>query len=220
MLHTVYELASGPLVWLAFAVFILGSLYRLLTMGRLAARKDPMVFNYMSVYYALRSIAHWIIPYASLNMRRHPVMTAVAFVFHICLIAVPIFLSAHIVLIHEAWEVHWWYIPNQAADIMTLMVVAACIFFLCRRLSLPDVRYLTTPSDYIILAAVALPFVTGFWAYHQFPGHVAAGILHMLSGEAVLMMIPFTRLSHMLFFPFIRGYAGSEFGAVRHAKDW
>jgi hypothetical protein len=46
------------------------------------------------------------------------------------------------------------------------------------------------------------------------------GIIHILSGEIMLVAIPFTRLSHMIFFAFTRGYMGSEFGAVRHAKDW
>jgi len=41
-----------------------------------------------------------------------------------------------------------------------------------------------------------------------------------LSGEVMLAIIPFTKLSHMLFFPITRGYMGSEFGGVRQAKDW
>jgi hypothetical protein len=36
----------------------------------------------------------------------------------------------------------------------------------------------------------------------------------------LLMVIPFTRLSHMLFFFFSMAYMGSEFGAVRNARDW
>ncbi len=219
-MHAIYEIVSGPMVWLAAIIFILGSLYRLIFMGRLAAKKDPMVFSYLSVYYSLRSIFHWIIPFASVNMRKHPIMTVVAFAFHICLFAVPIFLCAHIILINEAWQVKWWYLPNPIADVMTLIVIGACIFFLGRRLLLREVRYLTTFSDFLILAGVAAPFVTGFWSYHQYPGHETAAILHIISGEIILVMIPFTRLSHMLFFPFLRGYAGSEFGAVRNAVDW
>jgi len=219
-MHGIYQLASGPLLWLAFALFILGMLYRLISMGRLAAKKDPPVFAYMSLYYALRSILHWIVPYASVNMRKKPILTAVAFAFHICLFVVPIFLYAHIVLINEAWQVHWRALPDGAADVMTLIVLAGCLFFLGRRLFQPDVRYLTTASDFFLLAVVAAPFITGFWAYHQYPGHAVATIAHILSGELVLVIIPFSRLSHMIFFPFTRGYAGSEFGAIRHARDW
>ncbi len=45
-------------------------------------------------------------------------------------------------------------------------------------------------------------------------------ILHIVTGASVLVAIPFTRLSHMLWFVFTRAYMGSEFGAVRNARDW
>jgi nitrate reductase gamma subunit len=45
-------------------------------------------------------------------------------------------------------------------------------------------------------------------------------ILHILTGEILLVAIPFTRLSHMFFFFFTRAYMGSEFGSVRNARDW
>jgi len=35
-----------------------------------------------------------------------------------------------------------------------------------------------------------------------------------------LLVIPWTRLVHMLWFVFTRAYMGSEFGAVRHSRDW
>jgi hypothetical protein len=42
----------------------------------------------------------------------------------------------------------------------------------------------------------------------------------MWSGALWLMIIPFTRIVHMLFFPFTRAYMGNEFGYVRNARDW
>jgi nitrate reductase gamma subunit len=103
---------------------------------------------------------------------------------------------------------------------MSLAVIACCIYFLIRRITSPEVRYVTSASDYVILAIVAAPFITGFLAYHQWLGYQVVLILHILSGEIMLMAIPFTRLSHMLFSPFTRVYMGSEFGGIRHAKDW
>jgi nitrate reductase gamma subunit len=95
------------------------------------------------------------------------------------------------------------------------------VFFLIRRVISSEVRFVTFPSDYALLAIAVAPFITGFLAYHQlfFPDRSLLTI-HILSGEIMLMAIPFTRLSHMLFFWFTRAYTGSEFGAVRHAKDW
>lgn len=220
MMHAVFDFVRGPMVWIALIVFVAGSLYRLISMWRLARKKDAMVFSYFSPYFAFRSMAHWLTPYAARNMRKHPVMTGVTFVFHLCVFALPVFLSSHGILFKESWNISWGWLPEVAADIMTLLVTCACLFFAGRRIFLREVRYLTTWTDFLILAFVALPFVTGYWASRQWTGFEAATLIHMLSGEILVMMIPFTRLSHMLFFPVIRGYMGSEFGAVRRARDW
>jgi nitrate reductase gamma subunit len=219
-MHDIYNFVSGPLVWVSFIIFIGGSIYRLVSMGLLAKKKDNVIYAYLSLKYALRSIFHWIIPFGSVSMRKNPVMTLVAFSFHICLIAVPLFLFAHIILWKESWNISWWFLSDATADFMTLIVIGSCIFFLVRRIILPEVKYLTSVSDYVILAIVAAPFITGFWTYHQLFGYKVMGIIHILSGEIMLAAIPFTRLSHMFFFPVTRGYMGSEFGSVRQVKDW
>ncbi|MEE9118599.1 MAG: nitrate reductase, partial [Calditrichia bacterium] len=183
-------------------------------------KKEKMIFTYMSWKYSLRSILHWITPFAAVNMKKHPAMTIVSFAFHICLIITPIFLLSHIILWDESWNISWWSLPGNIADIMTFIVIAACIFFLIRRLKLPEVQFVTSASDYVLLAIVAAPFITGFLAYHQWFGYKFILILHIISGEIMLAAIPFTRLSHMLFSVFTRAYMGSEFGGVRHVKDW
>jgi len=219
-MHGIYTFVTGPLAWLAFIVFIGGSLYRIVSMLMGVGRKEKFIFSYMSVRYSLRSILHWMTPFATVNMRRHPVMTVVTFAFHFCLLFTPIFLLSHVVLWEEAWSVRWWTLPDAVADIMALVVVAGCVFFLVRRLVRPEVRFLTTASDYVLLALVALPFLSGFLAYHQWFAYRFLFILHVISGEVMLMAIPFTRLSHMLLAPFVRAYTGSEFGKIRHARDW
>jgi nitrate reductase gamma subunit len=219
-MHTMYEFVTGPMVWISFLVFIGGSIYRLGRMLSLTIRKEPFVFSFWSWKYGLRSIIRWSVPFATVNMKNNPAPTLFGFAFHICLMATPVFLLAHIVLWDESWNVSWWSLPDGLADGMTLMVVFCCLFFLYRRLTLPEVRYLTSASDYVMLAVVSAPFITGFFAYHQWFGYPYLLILHILSGEIMLMAIPFTRLSHMLYAPFTRAYMGSEFGYVRHARDW
>ncbi|MCP4683045.1 MAG: respiratory nitrate reductase subunit gamma [Desulfobacterales bacterium] len=219
-MHALYNLVSGPLVWVAFIIFIGGSVYRLISMFRLAKKKDVFVYEYTSLYYGLRSIFHWIIPFANINSRERPVFTIVTFAFHICLLAVPVFLLAHIILWDESFNISWWSLPESTADIMAVIVIICCVFFLIRRLTQDEVKFVSSASDYIILAIVAAPFITGFIAYHQWMDYRFWIILHMLSGEIMLAVIPFTRLSHILFFPLNRAYLGSEFGAIRHARDY
>ena len=219
-MHDIYNFVTGPLVWISFIIFAGGCLYKFVTMAMLAKKKDPLVFVYMDLKYALRSILRWLTPFGTTNMRNHPYTTVVVFVFHILLIFIPFFVSAHIVLFNESFNVSWWSLPNSLSDFFTLLIILSCVFFLLRRLRLPEVKFLTTFSDYIILAIVAAPFITGFWVYHQLPGSVFVTILHILSGEIMLIAIPFTKLNHAIFFPFVRGYTGSEFGGVRNAVDW
>jgi nitrate reductase gamma subunit len=219
-MDTLYIFISGPLAWVAFIIFIGGSLFRLISLIMLVHRKEKFIYSYMSLKYSLRSILHWSTPFATENMRRHPLLTIVAFAFHICLLLTPIFLLAHVTLIDESWNVSWWTLPEGATQIMTLIVIAGCVFFLVRRIVSPEVHYVTYASDYIMLAIVAAPFVTGFLAYYQWFEYQIFMILHILSGEIMLAAIPFTRLSHMLFAPLTRAYMGSEFGGIRHARDW
>jgi nitrate reductase gamma subunit len=219
-MHNLYIFITGPLAWAAFILFLGGSLYRLVAMFILVTKKESFIFSYMSFKYGMRSILRWITPFTTENMRKHPILTIATFAFHICLILTPIFLLSHVILWDESWNLSWWFLPDGVADFMTMIVIASCIFFLVRRLVSPEVQFVTSASDYVILAIVAAPFITGFFAYHQWFAYKTFMILHILAGEIMLVAIPFTRLSHMIYSPFTRAYMGSEFGAIRHARDW
>jgi nitrate reductase gamma subunit len=219
-MREIYNFVSGPLAWLAFILFFGGCLYRLVRLFMLVKEKEPFIFTYMSWKYSLRSIFHWIIPFGTVNWRRHPVLTVVTFVFHIGLVIAPIFLLAHVILLDEAVNLSWWALPDAWADVLTVVVIIGCVFFLVRRLTQPEVKFVTSASDFVILTIVAAPFITGFIAYHQWIDYPVMMVLHVVAGEVLLVAIPFTRLSHMLFSPFTRAYMGSEFGKVRHARDW
>jgi nitrate reductase gamma subunit len=219
-MREIYNFVSGPLAWLAFILFFGGCLYRLVRLFMLVKEKEPFIFTYMSWKYSLRSIFHWIIPFGTVNWRRHPVLTVVTFVFHIGLVIAPIFLLAHVILLDEALNLSWWALPDAWADVLTVVVIIGCLFFLVRRLTQPEVKFVTSASDFVILTIVAAPFITGFIAYHQWIDYPVMMVLHVVAGEVLLVAIPFTRLSHMLFSPFTRAYMGSEFGKVRHARDW
>jgi nitrate reductase gamma subunit len=215
-----YNFLKGPMVWIAFLVFFGGSIYRVISLTMLA-KKDKVVYPYLSLKYSLRSFAHWLFPFGSRNMRLHPWMTFFAFTFHIGLLVTPIVLYPHVVLWYKAWGVRWWSLPENVADIMTLIFILCCIFFIFRRMFASEVRFVTYAADYFIIAIAAAPFITGFLAFHQivFPYRLML-IFHIIFGELMLMLIPFTRLSHMLFFWLTRAHTGSEFGVFRHSKDY
>ena len=216
---SLYNLVRGPLVWVAFLVFIGGSIYKIREMA-LMAKKEKAVLPFISLKYTLRSLLHWIIPFASRNWRRRWVITTVTFFFHISLVLLPIFLLAHNVLIYESWGISWLTVSEGLADIITIGVMGCCAFFFLRRIFTPEVKFVSFADDFLFLAIAFLPFLTGFLAYHQWLlPHKAMLILHILFGEIMLIAIPFTRLGHMFYFFMTRSWMGSQF-ALWHSKDW
>jgi nitrate reductase gamma subunit len=214
-----YDFARGPLVWMAFAALLVGAVWKL--GSRLAlARKDKVVYSYFSAHYGFRSILHWIVPLGSRSMRLHPLFTIVSFGFHACLLLTPILAVGHAVLWRQAFGVSWWSLPAGLADAMTLVVIFGGLVFALRRATAPEVRNVTTAREYLLILLVVAPFVTGFIAHHQWLPYRAILTVHMVTGAIWIAAIPFTRLSHMLWFVFTRSYMGSEFGAVRRARDW
>lgn len=219
-MDSIYMFLTGPMMWACFIIFAIGIIYQLYRFFSLMNKKESFMFSYISLKYSLRSIYHWIVPFAATNMREQPAMTIVGFAFHASLILAPIFLVAHIVLLNEAFNISYWGLPKILADIMTIIVLTGCVFFLVRRITRQEVRFVTSLSDYLLLLMVALPFGSGLWAVHQFPGYSYALLIHILSGQIMIVAIPFTRFIHMVFGAFSRAYTGSEFGGVRFARDW
>jgi nitrate reductase gamma subunit len=214
-----YELVRGPLVWIAFIGFFGGLIYQIVSTARRAAG-ERVVFPTMNARYGLRSLVHWMVPLASRKTRLHPGYTIASYLFHIGVVVTPLFVMGHAVLWEESWGISWWSLPEAVADVMTLVVIFACLFFLIRRLVRPEVRNVTSWSDIFLLLIVGAPFVTGYVAHQQWLPYRPLLIAHIISGAVFLLVIPWTRLVHMVWFAFTRAYMGSEFGSVRHARDW
>ena len=215
----IYELVRGPLAWVSLIIFGLGSIYRivfLLYTGKKEAVLEPLT----NAQNAGRSVLHGLIPFGSTYMRRQPLLTVISFIIHLCVVILPVFLLAHIVLWYESWEIQWWSLPDLLADLMTLWVIAACIYFMVRRLKIPAVKQVTRPVDYGLLIVILLTFLTGFLAYHQWGPYRPLLILHVISSEILLIVLPFSKLGHMLYFAFSRAYMGAEFGKHMKAQDW
>jgi len=220
-MDALYNFLVGPGAWISFAIFFGGLIYRFYMMHKMAKQKDTWVGVYLSAKYAARSLFMWSIPYMARNMRLNPVMTAVTFLFHISLFLAPIFLMAHVMLIDMGTlGISWPTFPDWLADAMTVVVILSICYFAYRRIAFPQVAYVTYKKDFLLLALVVLPFLTGFLAYHQILPYKFMITLHVLFGEIMLITIPFTWLVHMIFGPMIRAYMGSEFGGVRKARDW
>jgi len=214
-----YDLLTGPIFVLALGFCLVGLLLRSIfyikgldwQLDRVAYTQYPK----FALKGALRSIGHWILPFGSRNWRVRPLFTIVFFTFHVGLIAVPLFLEGHAVILYQRLGLDWPTLPMLAADVLTFAVIIAGGIILFRRLALPEVRVLTTPYDIFLLLLTLAPFVTGFLAVQNAPGYLFWLYAHIILGEVLLIAIPLTKLSHIVLFFLTRAQIGMDFGIKR-----
>lgn len=212
-----YAFVEGPLLWFAFLTFMIGTVLRMALVVARTVRMDQPMVRFFRWKYVLATFARWLLP-LNKDMLKNPVFMTLVYVFHICLIVVPVFLGGHVALWDESrFEWSWPSIPDVWADWMTLTLIAISLFFFLRRLISADIRLISTLSDYLLIVVTALPFVTGYFLSHGTVDSVAfigenITLIHMLSGELMLILIPLTRLSHSFLFFFSRAATGIEFG--------
>lgn len=192
-----YSFIEGPLLWIAFLIFIIGILTRCCLSfyaAVKAVRRDRIKlldWKYISVTF-YRLLLH-----LCKTLAKKPIYATLWLIFHISLILVPIWLDGHIMLWEESrFRWYWAALPEAIADWMTLIFLGIVSIFLIRRAILPDIRRNSSTLDYLMITITALPFMTGYFLIHDNLDSIGflvnnMYILHIVSGEAMLIMAVF-----------------------------
>lgn len=216
------DFARGPAWWLAVAVFVVGTLWRLFGVWRLPRRADrsPARVGAPSKWRgALDSIlsGFWPRPaFAATSL----LATLNAWAFHIALALVCLGYAPHIAFLRRVTGLGWPALPDAVMHLASGVVFVALPLALWQRLGDPVRRALSGADDYISWAVTFLPFVTGM-AVMSLPsaavlarGHVVyPGPLawHLISLELLLIWFPFGKLMHAFWYPLSRGATGMRF---------
>ncbi|MGD8896671.1 MAG: hypothetical protein PVJ73_11605 [Acidobacteriota bacterium] len=200
------ELARGPLFAFTFLVMGLGlARHVLLQVHGLVTRKGPRLRQAPWRHIASSTLS-WAVPVGHLD-RSTLVMTTASFLFHIGAVVVPVFLAAHVALWSGFLGVSLPALGEGAADLLTALTIVCVLVLVAYRLMTPRARALTRASDYGVLGLVLVPFLSGFLAAHPTLNPLPWSwmmLLHILSAELLLLAIPFTKLAHVVLFPFDR----------------
>ena len=214
-----YQFITGPLLWLSFAVFFIGCITHVVIYVRgLDTFLDRVTYKVnvgFGVKGAIRSVVSWLIPFGTHSWRAKPIYTFIFYLFHVGALAAPLFLSAHSLIIKERWGISIPAMPDAVADALTVGVIIGALAIFIRRMALPEVRILTTRKDIVALLISVAPFITGFIAYHQIGDGTFWTLAHILTGELLLVAVPFTKLSHIVLFFCSRIQIGMDFGIKR-----
>jgi len=188
--------AEGPLLWIVFILFGVGLLLRTAFFALSIISRQPSIGPQPDINARPFLILRLLFPFHNAVLKK-PVYSLLRYAFHICLLAVPIWYSGHISLWEESrFEWYWTPLPDDWADSMTLVVLAACSYFLLRRIILGITRKRAAILDYLFIILTALPFLTGYFYTHGSLDHIPffetyMWYFHVLSAEAMLLMIVF-----------------------------
>ena len=194
----------GPLFWTALAFMILGLLRHVgLTLWEIGKAYKKAGDKNFPVGKLAGTTAHWLFPVTRVWNRGLYSLTTI--LFHIGVILVPLFLAGHIELWRAGTGLSWPSLPNGIATTLTWIVIATSIVVVVQRLAAKDSRALSRFQDYALPLFIAIPFITGFFVMHPAWNPFSRDpvlLVHVLSADLLIFMVPVTKLSHMILMPF------------------
>ena len=196
--------ARGPLFWTALAFMVLGLARRLLLVSwegwRIYVRAGDRSIPLRRV---ARETLQWLVPARRLRDRWFYSLTTV--VMHAAVLLVPLFLAGHVALWRKSVGRSWPALPNPVATILTGAAVAAAIAVVIQRAAARDSRALTRFQDHALPLLIAGIFAAGFLVMHPAWNPFSRDsvlLAHVLGGDLLLLLVPLTKLSHMILLPF------------------
>jgi len=198
--------AKGPLFSVALLTMVLGlARHVLLQTHALVTRKRRRLWLVPWRRVAAESLG-WAVPIRHL-IPGTIVISAASFLFHVGAVLVPLFLSDHVRMWEAFLGVSLPALGRNASDLMTLTTLGCIVVLLSYRVVIRRSRELSRPSDYVLLVMILLPFLSGYLAGH--PGvnplpWQTMMLIHVLSADVLMFIVPFTKLAHMVLFPFDR----------------
>jgi nitrate reductase gamma subunit len=225
-MHAIYYLILVPMVYVAFAVFFIGTMVRLVKIFR-----EPKNPTTLQIYPEKRPQWAWALYDTFLlpTVRRHnPIFWVFLMLFHICFL---LLIIGHLELFGEIGI--FQVIPHEVflgKGFVGLVLAVCVLFFLLRRFASP-VRELSVPEDYYLLILLFLTIFLGSqmdWARRWYEygnlsvedyrayltglvylrpelteeltgsGHSFMLVLHVFFANLFLMFFPFSQLMHSL----------------------
>lgn len=214
----VLRFARGPLFRAALIVFALGMLYRLLQVlrpgwkhRRSPAREGGLSAVGVSFLHGLLILPY--LPGLKGTFRRSALTYVAGGLFHLALLSVVFFSRTHMLAWKGVIGFGWQVLPQAAVDWLAAAGIVAMAALLINRLVNPVLRLISGPAEWLNWLFVFLPMFTGFLIARKLwlPYEVMFSV-HMLLVDFLLIWIPFSRISHFLFYFFSRTIHGLEFG--------
>jgi nitrate reductase gamma subunit len=203
-MEALLNFARGPLFRLTFALMMLG-LLRILVLDVWSVINSYRKAGDKSMPWRLviRRTLQWLAPFNRVFNNR-PVYSMLSILFHVGLILVPVFLYAHVLLWEKAIGISWSTLPKTVADVLTVSTIVTAILLFIGRVANRSSSFLSRKQDYLWPLLLMIPFASGFICanFAVSPSiYQIFMLIHILSGELIFLLIPFTKIAHCVLMP-------------------
>jgi nitrate reductase gamma subunit len=194
---------------IAITVFIFGMVLRLLEILLLGRKRNLAPVRSSGVSEGFKTIVSRSLFRDTFTFKRTLFSQVIGYLFHLGLFIALFFLTPHLELFRAAFGFAWPGLPTSVVDFSVVVAMAAMMAMLWRRLTHPVMKQITTSSDYLAWALTFLPLLTGYMAYHHlWFNYTVLLATHILSAELLLVLFPFTKLTHAFTLFIARWYNG------------
>ena len=197
---------------IASMIFVFGIIIRffeILMLGRKANLAEPKGSEMSG---GLNTIASRFVPDKGV-FKRSTFTIVSGYIFHIGLFVTIFLFAPHILIFKDVVGLSWPSLPTPVVDAVAVITIIALVAVLVHRLRDPLMNYLSNSQDYFVWFVTILPLVTGYIAFHRI-GLSAPSLMaiHILSVELLLVVFPFTKLTHTFTLFLARWYNGATSG--------
>ena len=214
-----YSFLCGPMLGLSLLIFVCGMVWHVVRYVKgLDWRLERVAYAYGGSNGwkgALWSVFKWLVPFGTHSWRKQGFTTVAFFLFHLGVVVAPLFLAAHMVVMRELLGFSFPSLPVWLGDALAVCGIVGGFMLLIRRIVLPQVRFLSNWQDWGLIALCLVVLVSGVMARFQVAGYMNWLVVHIMAGELVLILAPFTKLSHIVLFFMSRGQLGMDFAIKR-----
>lgn len=199
----------GPGLAIATSIFLIGMTVRLIEILALGRRRTLARTRSSGIAEGFRTVFSRSVPADRNTMRRSMFTFVAGYTFHIGLFITLFLLAPHIELYDAVIGLSWPALPTPVVDFFVVLSLIALMAILWHRITHPVLRHLSTGQDYVVWAVTFLPLLSGYLAYHHlFLPYTWLLALHIITVEIMLVVFPFTKLTHAITLFMSRWYNG------------
>ncbi len=201
--------------WTALLIMVVVYTLRVFWLFRFKAGRDRQLpgerYGDTSLYPALYSMANVGMPWVMESTRRNIPFYASFVVFHVG-VAAGIFFAI-------AGSAYRPFVEIRAVAAVLMVLLAAAFVVavgrVVRRFARPVLRLISTPDDYFSLMTLTVWFGVGVFAAAHAAGLVQGEgywVAYLFATAFFLIYVPFSKMSHYLYYPFTRYWIGRTLG--------